>query len=92
MAIAYLRVSFSGIPVVMAYNLLAAIQRCSDLYRLSFMPYFRDDFDTGESFIRSLFEQNRHSASDHGLADIAFRQCRRSGGFWLTTRREVMRI
>ena len=56
------------------------------------MSNFRDDSGTGMLFIRSLFKQSYHNASDHGLADIALRQCRRSGGFWLTTRREVMRI
>jgi hypothetical protein len=56
------------------------------------MPYFKDDFDTGKLFIRSLFEQNSHNTSDFGFADITLRQCRLSGGFRLTTKWEVVRI
>ena len=69
-----------------------AMQYCSDPYRRGFMSNFRDDSGTGMLFIRSLFEQNHHKASDHGFADIALRQCRPSGGYWLTTRWEVIRI
>ena len=50
------------------------MQRCSDLYRRDFIPYFKDESDTGELLFRSLFERNHHNASDYDLADIALRK------------------
>lgn len=69
-----------------------SMQHCSRLKWRGFMPYFRDDIDTGKLFIRSLFKQSYHNASDLGSADITLRQRKLSGEFRLKTRLEAMRI
>ena len=54
--------------------------------------YNRLFYICGQLFIRSLFKQSYHNASDLGFADITLRQRRLSGEFRLKTRLEAMRI